>query len=124
MDNDALLATFALLGGWQPPPVKPREAALELTPDGWQVWDGQSFEPLPVHCDIAWEIAEKDTPGSGAVVMEQTRKLCGELRITAKRPHIGRARRAELEQTLKDLRDGMSRARALPSRETDQPKET
>lgn len=111
-DPGKLLTTFALMSAIHEQANRPRGAALELTNDGWQVWDGESYKPVPVHCDLAWEIAEKDKPGSGDIVMEKTRQLCLDLRIAAKRRGVGASKRREIETTLKDLRDGMARVRA------------
>jgi hypothetical protein len=80
-------------------------ATLELTVDGWQVNDPRSAQPLPVHVDFAWEIAERSSPGAGDEIMDATRRLCGQLRTEAKRDPVAR-------QTLNDLRAGMERVRA------------
>lgn len=128
MSDDVLrrLTTYAMLAQFADQPKTPPAPALELTEDGWQVWDGKSFDPTPVHCDMAWVIAEKNERGSGEEILKRTRQLCGDLRIASKR-RIGPSKRKQHEQTVADLRAGLARirvARSGASRETDIPRGT
>lgn len=113
MHDDVLdrLTTLAMLGHALREARTPPPAALELTLDGWQVWDGESFDPVPVHADMAWVIAERNERGSGEEILNRTRQLCGDLRIASKRRHVCATKRREYEQTLADLRAGLKRVR-------------
>jgi hypothetical protein len=98
----------AILAGQIKASAAVRGPALELTDDGWQVYDGESPTPTPVSVSLAYEIAQRD--GHGQDVLDQTRQLCGKLRLDAKR-RDGRGRRAA--QNLLSLRDGLAAARAI-----------
>lgn len=91
---------------------RPQGPALELTSDGWQVWTDQSDTPVPVPVTIAYELAVK-SDGNGDVVLDQTRKLCGELRFAAKKRGLAGQR---AQQTLNELRAGLAEARQIKTR--------
>lgn len=76
-------------------------AELRLTVDGWEVVTPEAAEPIPVHTDLAYEMS-----GFDQAVLDATRKLCGELRFTAKK-------HAPTAEILEDLRAGLRRAAAM-----------
>jgi hypothetical protein len=95
------LTTFWLLGSLLREQEHPAQPELRLTRDGWEVRGGDLKEPLPVHADMAYEMS-----GFDQRVLDETRRLCGELRFPAKRSHV-------IRQQLADLRAGLERARAV-----------
>lgn len=95
------LTTYMVLGALLREQEHPTSPELRLTQDGWEVRGGDLKEPLPVHADIAYEMS-----GFDQRVLDETRKLCGELRFPAKKNRV-------IRQQLGDLRSGLARARAL-----------
>lgn len=94
------LATYGLLGQmWREQQI-PAQTEIRLTADGWELFGGEIRDkPLPVHVDMAYELAGYDQQ-----VLDKTREMCGRLRIRAKKDK----RAAEI---LSDLRAGLERAR-------------
>jgi hypothetical protein len=65
----------------QRPP--PEQVELQLSQDGWQVFGGEQFrKSLPISVAYAYEIAQRND-GRGQVVLDETRKHCGTLRLRA-----------------------------------------
>lgn len=95
------LTTYMMLGAMLREQEHPAQLELRLTRDGWEVRGGDLEEPVPVHVDMAYEMS-----GFDQRVLDETRKLCGELRIPAKKSRV-------IREQLDDLRAGLERARAM-----------
>lgn len=95
------LTTYMLLGQMLREQEHPSQPELRLTRDGWEVRGGDLKEPLPVHPDMAYEMS-----GFDQRVLDETRRLCGELRFPAKKNRV-------IREQLDDLRAGLRRAAAI-----------
>lgn len=95
------LTAFVLLGAMLGEREHPALTELRLTRDGWEMRGGELKEPIPVHVDMAYEVS-----GFDQRVLDETRKLCGELRFPAKKNRV-------IREQLEDLRAGLTRARTM-----------
>jgi hypothetical protein len=95
------LATYALLGAMLREQEHPSQTELRLTRDGWEARGGELEQPVPLTVDQAYEVS-----GFDQRVLDETRKLCGDLRFSAKK-------RPAVRERLDGLRAGLERARAI-----------
>jgi hypothetical protein len=104
-DIEKRLVTYMMLAHFHDQAnAKPKHTELRLVKDGWEVWGGEVEEPIPVHPDYAYEISGYDQR-----VLDETRRLCGEMRARAKRSKVAR-------KQLEDLRAGLARAREIKAK--------
>ena len=95
------LTTFMMLGAMLREQEHPTNHELRLTRDGWEVRGGDLEKPLALSVDLAYEMSGYDQR-----VLDETRKLCGDLRFPAKK-------NKRLAEDLADLRAGLARARQM-----------
>lgn len=79
----------------------PEKEQLQLTDQGWLLYGGSIKYPQPVSVVIAYEAL-----GYDQAVLDQTRRLCGALRL--RKPQS-----RQQKQLLVELRAGLARAREL-----------
>lgn len=103
------LATYALLGQLFRESQAPAEPTLELVANGWRLWPGEHKDYLPLTTAEAYEIACRSEGIDEQQVLDQTRRLCGDLRMAAKR-------KASVATTLSMLRGELAQARELKAR--------
>jgi hypothetical protein len=94
------LTTYMLLGQMLREQEHPAQPELRLTRDGWEVHGGD-YDHLPLPVNLAYEAS-----GFDQRVLDETRKLCGDLRIPAKKNRT-------IRETLDALRAGLAEARKV-----------